>query len=130
MKRLQVVTAAIAVATLAAAMPALAQQPSSVAGEVASAVHAPGAAGQPIGARKGAQIIATAKQTPTCESIITECKSLGFVVGQWKTDNGLWKDCFTPVVKGGTATRDGKPITVPVNPSNVQACRSAVFKTQ
>jgi hypothetical protein len=37
------------------------------------------------------------------------------------------KDCFGPVVKGGTPTRDGKPINVPVNPNDVQACRLAVF---
>ena len=48
--------------------------------------------------------------TPACQSIIAECKSLGFIVGQAKEDNGLWKDCFGPVVKGGgTPTRDGKP---------------------
>lgn len=130
MKRLQSVTAAVAVATLVTAMSALAQQPASAAGEVAAAVHAPNMVGQPAGVPKGGPNIALAKQTPTCQSIITECKNLGFIVGQWKTDNGLWRDCFTPVVKGGTATRDGKPITVPVNASNVQACRSAVFKTQ
>jgi hypothetical protein len=129
MKRLHYMTAGMAVLALVAAKPAVAQQPNTVAGEVASVAHPP-AAGQPIGARKGGQIIATAKQTPACQSIIQECKQLGFVVGQWKTDNGLWKDCFTPVVHGKTATRDGQPVQVQTNPSNVKACRSAVFKTE
>jgi len=63
---------------------------------------------------------------PACQRIISECKRLGFIQGQWKEDNGLWKDCFDPVVKGGaTATRDGKPIRVPVSQSDVQACRAA-----
>jgi hypothetical protein len=62
---------------------------------------------------------------PACQRIISECKNLGFIQGQWKKDNGLWKDCFDPVVRGGTATRDGKPITVPVSSSDVQACRAA-----
>jgi hypothetical protein len=127
MKRLHYMTAAVTVVTLVAGMPALAQQPASAAGEVATVAHAPG---QPTGAPKSGPNIAVAKQTPACESIITECKSLGFVAGQWKTDNGLWRDCFTPVVKGKPATRDGKPVTVAVNPDNVQACRSAVFKTE
>jgi hypothetical protein len=130
MKRLHSMTAAIAVVTLVAAMPALAQQPNSVAGEVASVAHPPAMVGQPAGVPKGGPNIAVAKQTPACQSVITECKNLGFIVGQWKTDNGLWRDCFAPVLKGKQATRDGQPINVPVNASNVQACKSAVFKTQ
>lgn len=127
MTRLHGITAAMAAIALVGVKPALAQQPAGVGGEVAQ-VHP--AMGQPNQAPKAGAIIAVAKQTPACESIITECKNLGFVAGQWKTDNGLWKDCFTPVVHGKTATRDGQPITVPANPGNVQACRAAVFKTQ
>jgi len=66
-----------------------------------------------------------AQHNPACQQIVTECKNLGFIVGQWKTDNGLWKDCFDPVVNGGSPTRDGKPIQVPVSPSVVQQCRAA-----
>jgi hypothetical protein len=73
-----------------------------------------------------AQNRATVEQHPACQRIINECKNLGFIQGQWKKDNGLWKDCFDPVVKGaGSATRDGKPITVPVSASDVEACRGA-----
>jgi hypothetical protein len=70
--------------------------------------------------------VSIAKQTPQCQHIITECKKLGFIVGQYKEDNGLWKDCFNPVVRGGSATRDGKPISVPVNPADVQGCKAAL----
>src|SRR5271166_2865912 len=67
-----------------------------------------------------------AAANPACQRILAECRKLGFIQGQWKTDNGLWKDCFDPVVKGnGNATRDGKPINVPVSPSDVQACRGS-----
>jgi hypothetical protein len=125
MTRLHYITATVAAVALLGAKPASAQQPAGVGGEVAQVTHpAPGQA------PKGGPNIAVAKQTPACESIITECKNLGFVAGQWKTDNGLWKDCFTPVVRGKPATRDGQPVTVAANPSNVQACRAAVFKTQ
>ncbi|MGA8490374.1 MAG: hypothetical protein WB711_08130 [Terriglobales bacterium] len=73
-----------------------------------------------------AQNHAAAEQNPACQKIISECKNLGFIQGQWKKDNGLWKDCFDPVVKGGgSATRDGKPITVPVSASEIQSCRAA-----
>jgi hypothetical protein len=66
------------------------------------------------------------ESNPACQRVIAECKKLGFIQGQWKKDNGLWKDCFDPVVKGGgTPTRDGKPISVPVSSSDIQACRAA-----
>jgi hypothetical protein len=62
-------------------------------------------------------------KNPACRQIYDECQKLGFIVGEWRQDNGLWKDCFDPVVNGGKATRDGKPIQVPVSPSVVQQCR-------
>lgn len=67
-----------------------------------------------------------AENNPACQQIVEECKKLGFVVGEWKTDNGVWKDCFNPVVHGGKPTREGKPIDVPVSASDLQACRAAV----
>jgi serine/threonine protein kinase len=65
-------------------------------------------------------------QNPGCQKIIAGCKKLGYMAGEWKQDNGLWKDCFAPVVKGGFATRDGKPMIVPVRPGDVQLCRDAI----
>lgn len=74
---------------------------------------------------KGTQTQHAVEGNPACQRIIAECKKLGFIQGQWKKDNGLWKDCFDPVVKGqGSPTRDGKPINVPASPSDVQACRA------
>lgn len=69
---------------------------------------------------------AAAENNPACQRIVAECKKLGYIVGQWKQDNGLWKDCFDPVVKGGTPTRDGRPETVPVSASDIQSCRAAI----
>jgi hypothetical protein len=66
------------------------------------------------------------ESNPACQKIVDECKKLGFIVGEWKTDNGVWKDCFDPVVHGGKPTRDGKPIEVPVSASEVQSCRGTV----
>jgi hypothetical protein len=86
---------------------------------------ATGASPQTQSAR-GGQNRSAVEQNPACQRIISECKKLGFIPGQWKKDNGLWRDCFDPVVKGGgSPTRDGKPISVPVSPSDVQACRAA-----
>jgi hypothetical protein len=69
---------------------------------------------------------AAAEHNPACQRIISECKRLGFIQGQWKKDNGLWKDCFDPIVRGnGSATRDGKPISVRVSSIDVQSGRAA-----
>ena len=77
-------------------------------------------------ASKSGQNHAAVESNPACQRILSECKKLGFIQGQYKKDNGLWKDCFDPVVKGGgSPTRDGKPISVPVSPSDVQACRAS-----
>jgi serine/threonine protein kinase len=67
-------------------------------------------------------------RNPGCQKIVAECKKLGYIVGEWKQDNGLWKDCLDPVVKGSTPTRDGKPMTVPVSPGDVQSCRAAIHQ--
>lgn len=73
-----------------------------------------------------AQSHSATESNPACQRILTECKRLGYIQGQWKKDNGLWKDCFDPIVKGGgTPTRDGKPMNVPVSQSDVEACRTA-----
>jgi hypothetical protein len=94
----------------------------------AQTVAHPSASGasQQIQSARGGQNRSAVEQNPACQRIISECKKLGFIPGQWKKDNGLWRDCFDPVVKGGgSPTREGKPISVPVSASDVQACRAA-----
>jgi hypothetical protein len=77
-------------------------------------------------ASRSGQNHAAVEGNPACQRILSECKKLGFIEGQYKKDNGLWKDCFDPVVKGGgNPTRDGKPIRVPVSQNDVQACRAS-----
>jgi len=67
-------------------------------------------------------------RNPGCQRIVAECKKLGYIAGEWKQDNGLWKDCLDPVVKGSTPTRDGKLMTFPVSPGDVQSCRAAIHQ--
>jgi hypothetical protein len=82
---------------------------------------------QQVQSSRSGQNHAAVERNSACQRIITECKKLGFIEGQWKKDNGLWRDCFDPVVKGGGhPTQDGKPINVPVSSTDVQACRAAV----
>ncbi|MBV8050713.1 MAG: protein kinase [Acidobacteriaceae bacterium] len=76
--------------------------------------------------KESPSMVRSFSQNPGCQKIIAECKKLGYIAGGWKQNNGLWKDCVDPVVKGSTPTRDGKPMTVPVSPSDVQSCRAAI----
>ncbi len=64
------------------------------------------------------------KANPACERILNECKKLGFIEGQANKDNGLWLDCFWPVVKGTNSTREGRHINVPVSEADVNTCRA------
>lgn len=69
---------------------------------------------------------AAVEGNPACQRILAECRRQGFIQGQWKKDNGLWKDCFNPIVKGGgQPTQNGHPVNVAVSPGDIQACRSA-----
>jgi len=88
---------------------------------------ATGGAPQTAPHKGGQNMVAAAEQNPACQRIIAECKNLGFIPGQWKKGHGLGEDFLDPGLKGGgSATRDGKPISVPVNGSDVQSCRAAV----
>lgn len=84
-----------------------------------------GVPGQTTPYPRNGQGHAAVERNPACQRILSECSRLGFIKGQWKEDNGLYKDCFDPVVRGGTPTRDGKPVSVPVSQSDIQSCRAA-----
>ena len=72
---------------------------------------------------EGGRRRSAAQQSPACRRILKACKQAGFAKGQAKQDKGVRKDCFDPIVKGtGSPTLNGKPITVSVNPQDVQAC--------
>jgi hypothetical protein len=62
----------------------------------------------PTNAGKPGDNHAAIDHSPACQRILAECRRVGFVYGEWKKDNGLWRDCFGPVVNGGTVTREGK----------------------
>jgi hypothetical protein len=101
----------------------------AVAQATATKAAAP-ANGQQAGTQKAAAAKKAVESNPACQRIVDECKKLGFIQGEWKTDNGLWKDCFDPVVHSGKPTRDGKSIEVPVSASDVQSCRGTVAQAK
>jgi|HubBroStandDraft_1064217.scaffolds.fasta_scaffold00169_8 hypothetical protein len=78
----------------------------------------------PKGATDTKEAQNTTESYPACEHIVTECKKLGFIVGEYKQDNGVWGDCFDPVISGQNSTRKGKPLNVSVNSFDLWACRA------
>lgn len=66
--------------------------------------------------------MAVIEHTPSCQNIVTACKNAGYVSGEWKEGNGLFKDCFGLLVSGkGTPKKQ-----VSVNASDVESCHSAM----
>lgn len=68
------------------------------------------------------------EKVPACQNILNECKKLGFVVGGYKNGNGLWRNCFHPIVKGGKASLKGQEVAVAVNANDVTSCKASAVK--
>jgi len=102
------------------------QAPNQATNPVPGVAQPPAMAAQP-NPQHGGGHMAIARNNPSCQNILSACKNAGFIDGQAKQDNGLWKDCFHPIVSGkGTPTKNGQPFTVPVNASDVQTCHAAI----
>ena len=38
-----------------------------------------------------------------CKEIAEACRQAGFIKGDWKKGDGLWRDCVNPIVQGKTS---------------------------
>ena len=38
----------------------------------------------------------------SCQQIAEACKKAGFIKGDWKKGDGLWRDCVDPIIQGQT----------------------------
>jgi hypothetical protein len=68
------------------------------------------------------------EKVPACQNILNECKKLGFVAGGFKDGNGLWRNCFHPIIKGGKASLKGQEVAVAVNANDVASCKASAVK--
>lgn len=59
-----------------------------------------------------------------CLQIAQACKSAGFVKGDWKKGDGLWRDCVDPIVQGQTTVPGSTKPLPTVDPSVVSACKA------
>jgi hypothetical protein len=48
-----------------------------------------------------------------CKEIAEACRQAGFIKGDWKKGDGLWRDCVNPIVQGKTSVPGAtKPLPV------------------
>jgi len=88
-------------------------------GSLAIAVVSQAAQGQGQGAqRQGSQ------DPGPCQQIVADCKNAGFVQGDWKEGNGLWKDCVGPIMQGTTQPQNASKPLPQVSPQIVEECKA------
>ena len=59
-----------------------------------------------------------------CKQIVDACKTAGFIPGDWKKGDGLWRDCVDPIMQGkSTAPGATKPLPA-VDPKLVAECKA------
>ena len=59
-----------------------------------------------------------------CREIVAACENAGFVKGDAKAGNGLWRDCIDPIMRGSSPPARDKLALPPVSPDLVAACRA------
>jgi hypothetical protein len=64
------------------------------------------------------------KAPGACQKIADACRSAGFVKGDWKKGDGLWRDCVDPIMQGKTSAPGGTKPLPAVDGSLVSACKA------
>jgi hypothetical protein len=59
-----------------------------------------------------------------CQQIAQACKSAGFIPGDWKKGDGLWRDCVDPIVQGVSTVPGGSKPLPTVDATVVAACKA------
>jgi hypothetical protein len=61
---------------------------------------------------------------PECKPIEDACKSAGFIPGDWKKGDGLWRDCVDPIVQGKTSVPGATKPLPKVDAKVVSECKA------
>ena len=59
-----------------------------------------------------------------CQQIAQACQNAGFIKGDWKKGDGLWRDCVDPIVQGVTTVPGATKPLPSVDPAIVAACKA------
>lgn len=59
-----------------------------------------------------------------CKQIAQACEKAGFIKGDWKKGDGLWRDCVDPIMQGQTNVPGATKPLPTVDASLVSACKA------
>src|SRR5438067_2418594 len=59
-----------------------------------------------------------------CKQVEKACEGAGFIKGDWKKGDGLWRDCINPIMQGQTSVPGGTKPLPSVDSSVVAACKA------
>jgi len=59
-----------------------------------------------------------------CKKIAAACEQAGFIKGDWKKGDGLWRDCVNPIVQGISSVPGATKTLPAVDPKDVAACKA------
>lgn len=59
-----------------------------------------------------------------CKQIAEACEKAGFMKGDWKKGDGLWRDCVDPIMQGQTTVPGATKSLPTVDASLVSACKA------
>jgi hypothetical protein len=65
---------------------------------------------------------------PECKTIEDACANVGFIRGQWKIQNGLWKDCVSPIAKGHDTLFSKANLNLKATPDLILAAKTCMEK--
>ena len=59
-----------------------------------------------------------------CKEIAAACRNAGFIKGDWKKGDGLWRDCVDPIMQGKTSVPGATKPLPAVDAGLVSACKA------
>jgi len=69
--------------------------------------------------------LAQSKGAPgPCNQIAAACSKAGFIKGDWKKGDGLWRDCVDPIMQGKTNVSGGTKPLPSVDANLISQCKA------
>ena len=60
----------------------------------------------------------------SCQQIAKACQQAGFIKGDWKKGDGLWRDCVDPIMQGKTSVPGATKPLPSIDPNLVADCKA------
>jgi len=59
-----------------------------------------------------------------CKQVEQACKNAGFIQGDWKKGDGLWRDCVDPIMQGQASVPGATKPLPAVNANAIAECKA------